>query len=70
MIGAISDLVRTGDSVRRIEGALSGTLGFLLTKIADGVASQRRPRERPATLVTRSPTRARIWPASTSPGRF
>ena len=38
MIGTISDLVRTGDSVRRIEGALSGTLGFLLTKIADGVA--------------------------------
>lgn len=38
MIGAISDLVRTGDSVRRIEGALSGTLGFLLTKIGDGVA--------------------------------
>lgn len=37
MVGTISDLVRTGDRVRRIEGALSGTLGFLMTRIADGV---------------------------------
>lgn len=38
VIGPLSDLVRTGDRVRRIEGALSGTLGFLMTKVADGVA--------------------------------
>ena len=38
VVGALSDLVSTGDQVRRIEGALSGTLGFLMTKIADGVA--------------------------------
>lgn len=38
VVGTLSDLVRTGDSVRRIEGALSGTLGFLMTKVADGVA--------------------------------
>lgn len=38
VVGTLSDLVRTGDRVRRIEGALSGTLGFLMTKVADGVA--------------------------------
>ncbi|MEO8501133.1 MAG: bifunctional aspartate kinase/homoserine dehydrogenase I, partial [Vicinamibacteria bacterium] len=38
VVGTLSDLVRTGDRVRRIEGALSGTLGFLTTRIADGVA--------------------------------
>ncbi len=38
VVGALSDLISTGDQVRRIEGALSGTLGFLMTKIADGVA--------------------------------
>ena len=37
VVGTLSDLVRTGDRVRRIEGALSGTLGFLMTKVADGV---------------------------------
>jgi aspartokinase/homoserine dehydrogenase 1 len=37
VVGTLSDLVRTGDQVRRIEGALSGTLGFLMTKVADGV---------------------------------
>ena len=38
VVGTLSDLVRTGDRIRRIEGALSGTLGFLMTKVADGVA--------------------------------
>lgn len=38
VVGTLSDLVRTGDRVRRIEGALSGTLGFLMTRVADGVA--------------------------------
>lgn len=38
VVSALSDLVSTGDQVRRIEGALSGTLGFLMTKVADGVA--------------------------------
>lgn len=38
VVGTLADLVRTGDRVRRIEGALSGTLGFLTTKVADGVA--------------------------------
>lgn len=38
VVGTLSDLVRTGDRIRRIEGALSGTLGFLMTKVAEGVA--------------------------------
>ncbi len=37
VIGTLTDLVSTGDTVRRIEGALSGTLGFLMTRVADGV---------------------------------
>ena len=37
VVGTLSDLVRTGDLVRRIEGALSGTLGFLMTRVAGGV---------------------------------
>jgi aspartokinase/homoserine dehydrogenase 1 len=36
VVGTLSDLIRTGDRVRRIEGALSGTLGFLMTRVADG----------------------------------
>lgn len=38
VVGTLADLVRTGDRIRRIEGALSGTLGFLMTKVTDGVA--------------------------------
>ena len=38
VVGTLADLVRTGDRIRRIEGALSGTLGFLMTKIGDGVS--------------------------------
>ncbi|MEO8360971.1 MAG: bifunctional aspartate kinase/homoserine dehydrogenase I [Vicinamibacteria bacterium] len=38
VVGTLSDLIRTGDQVRRIEGALSGTLGFLMTRVADGAA--------------------------------
>ncbi len=38
VIGTLSDLIRTGDRIRRIEGALSGTLGFLMTRVADGTA--------------------------------
>ena len=45
VVGTLSDLVRTGDTVRRIEGALSGTLGFLMTRIADGVAFSAALRE-------------------------
>jgi bifunctional aspartokinase / homoserine dehydrogenase 1 len=38
VLSTLSDLIRTGDRVRRIDGALSGTLGFLMTRVADGVA--------------------------------
>jgi aspartokinase/homoserine dehydrogenase 1 len=36
VVGTLADLIRTGDRIRRIEGALSGTLGFLMTRVADG----------------------------------
>ncbi len=45
VVGTLADLVRTGDRVRRIEGALSGTLGFLMTKVADGAAFSAALRE-------------------------
>ena len=45
VVGTLADLVRTGDGVRRIEGALSGTLGFLMTKVADGAVFSAALRE-------------------------
>jgi aspartokinase/homoserine dehydrogenase 1 len=36
VLGPLEDLVATGDRVRRIDGLLSGTLGFLLTEVARG----------------------------------
>jgi aspartokinase/homoserine dehydrogenase 1 len=38
LVGTLTELVNIGDRVRRIEGAVSGTLGFLMTKVAEGVA--------------------------------
>ena len=38
VVSTLMDLVRTGDRVRRIEGALSGTLGFLMTRLGEGIA--------------------------------
>lgn len=38
IITTLHDIVRTGDEVRRIEGSLSGTLGFLCDQLSQGVA--------------------------------
>jgi homoserine dehydrogenase len=38
VIGTLRRLVRSGDRVKRVEGALSGTLGFLATELGRGVA--------------------------------
>jgi len=38
VLGTLEGLVATGDRVRRIDGVLSGTLGFLLHELADGRA--------------------------------
>ena len=49
VIQTLKDLVRTGDRVGLIEGALSGTLGFLTTEVMAGVplsAAVRDARER------------------------
>jgi len=48
VIGTLKDLVRTGDKVIRVEGAFSGTLGFLCERLAAGEpmsAAVRRARE-------------------------
>lgn len=37
VIGTLNDLVQTGDQVHRIEGSLSGTLGFLCDQLSQGV---------------------------------
>jgi homoserine O-acetyltransferase len=44
VIGTLRRLVRTGDRVRRVEGSLSGTLGFLCSELARGT---------PLSLATR-----------------
>jgi homoserine O-acetyltransferase len=44
VIGTLRRLVRSGDRVKRVEGALSGTLGYLATELARGV---------PLSLATR-----------------
>lgn len=36
VIGTLNDLIASGDRVRRIEGTLSGTLGFLAAELAAG----------------------------------
>ena len=37
VVGTVSSLLRTGDAMRRIEGSLSGTLGFLANELMAGV---------------------------------
>ena len=37
VLGTLSDLVRTGDRVQRIEGVLSGTIGFVLDGLRRGL---------------------------------
>ncbi len=37
VVSTLHDLLRTGDEVQRIEGALSGSLGFICQKISAGV---------------------------------
>ena len=44
VIRTLADLVRTGDRVRRIEGCLSGTLGFLSEQLTEGVPLSRAVR--------------------------
>jgi homoserine O-acetyltransferase/O-succinyltransferase len=49
VLRTLADLVRTGDRVRRIEGCLSGTLGFLCDQLSEDVPlsqAVRRARER------------------------
>lgn len=45
VLGTLSDLVRTGDRVERIEGALSGTIGFVLDGVRGGMTFSDAVRE-------------------------
>jgi aspartokinase/homoserine dehydrogenase 1 len=45
VLGTLSDLVRTGDRVQRIEGALSGTIGFVLDGVRAGMTFSEAVRE-------------------------
>ncbi|MGH9200064.1 MAG: bifunctional aspartate kinase/homoserine dehydrogenase I, partial [Vicinamibacterales bacterium] len=45
VLGTLSDLVRTGDRVQRIEGALSGTIGFVLDGVRAGMMFSEAVRE-------------------------
>ena len=48
----LSDLVRTGDRVHRVEGALSGTLGFVLGRLHEGASLVNAVREAQARGYT------------------
>lgn len=45
VIGTLKDLVRTGDSVRLIEGSFSGTLGYLTNELMGGAPLEAAVRE-------------------------
>jgi len=45
VVGTLKDLVRTGDRVRLVEGAFSGTLGFLCDALMSGVPLSQAVRE-------------------------
>jgi aspartokinase/homoserine dehydrogenase 1 len=45
IVRTIQDLVRTGDRLERIEGAFSGTLGFIAHQLAQGVPLSSAVRE-------------------------
>ena len=63
-----SKLVESGDRVFKIEGCVSGTLGFVLTEIGAGGRSRRLSATR-WTRATPSPTRVTIRRAPTSAAR-
>ena len=59
-------LVESGDRVLKIEGCLSGTLGFVLTEVERGQARSREALRRARwTRATPSPTRATTCRAPT-----
>lgn len=52
VLSTLSDLVRTGDRILKIEGALSGTMSFLFARIAEGVSFSAAVREADAIGYT------------------
>ena len=59
IIDTYQKLVETGDRVLRIEGAVSGTLMFVVSAVSAGGRFQ-RPCAKPWTAALRNPTRATI----------
>ena len=45
ILSTLSDMVETGDVITKIEGCLSGTIAFLMSRIADGIAFSDAVRE-------------------------
>ena len=64
VIDTFRKLVESGDRVLRVEGCVSGTLGFVLSSLEAGVRSRRRCARR-SRRATPSPTRARTSRAGT-----
>ena len=62
-------LVESGDRVLKIEGCLSGTLGFLLTEVGRGRSFSQALRQGDGARATPSPIRATICRAPTSAAR-
>lgn len=52
VLSTLADLIATGDVVHRIEGCLSGTIGFVLDRLAAGVAFSEAVREAHASGYT------------------
>lgn len=52
VLRTVDDLVSTGDRIRRIEGALSGTLGFLFVRLMEGARFSQALREAEARGFT------------------
>ena len=62
-------LVESGDRVLKIEGCLSGTLGFVLTEVGSGRSFSAALAQARWSSATPSPIRATISRASTSGAR-
>ena len=52
VVARLRDLLRTGDRVRRIEGVLSGTLAFVMSRLREGVALEAAVAEARAAGLT------------------
>jgi aspartokinase/homoserine dehydrogenase 1 len=52
VVATLRDLLRTGDTIRRVEGVLSGTLAFVFNRMREGAAFSEAVREAQARGLT------------------